>query len=314
MSLNDLAKKEMKLLVTGSLPVRQPSFLNWEANDKLTNQLIDEAVKQKNSQHIQNITQLKSWMQKLSLLVKFKGNYNFTRQIEREMEDGSRLQFIWNTTNEWQQLSMVLDKKYKNASWLNAETGSIYAVDLKHVQYVLPPYSSIMLFAGTKNSIPDHLLSKLNPTVYEAKEVLSINKWDIQSGLSMVKDTTLFDWRDNTRFKYSSEDGVYKSSFVIDILDKSATYFIDLGKVCFTAEIMINEKQVGHRIFAPFNLDITNFIKSGKNTIEIRVTPGQLNDFIGEAVRGNKNYNAFKGKQNDLMSAGLIGPVHILKQ
>ena len=314
-SLNDLAKKGMKLLITGSLPVKQPSFLNWEANDKLTNQLIEEAVKLKNSDHLQDITKLNSWLQKLSTTVKFKDNYDFTRQIEREMEDGSRLQFIWNKTNEWQQLSLSLDKKYNNASWLDAETGSIYKIeDLKKVQYNLPPYSSIILFAGTKNTIPDHQFSELSPSVYKAKEVLSINKWDVQSGISIVKDTTLFDWRDNARFKYSSEEGVYKSSFVIDNLNRGASYFIDLGKVCFTAEVMINEKLAGHRIFSPFSLNITNFIKSGKNSIEVRVTPSQLNYFIGEAAHGNKVYNAYKGKQNDLMSEGLFGPVRVLMQ
>lgn len=89
-SISELAKKGMKFLVTGSLPVRQPSFLNWEANDKLTNQLIEKSVKQKNSMQITDIAQLNSWLQKLSKAVKFRSNYNFTRQIDREMEDGSR--------------------------------------------------------------------------------------------------------------------------------------------------------------------------------------------------------------------------------
>ena len=77
---------------------------------------------------------------------------------------------------------------------------------------------------------------------------------------------------------------------------------------------MINEKLAGHRIFSPFSLNITNFIKSGKNSIEVRVTPSQLNYFIGEAAHGNKVYNAYKGKQNDLMSEGLFGPVRVLMQ
>jgi hypothetical protein len=313
--INELAKKGMKLLVSGSMPDKQPSFLNWEANDKLTNQLIAEAVKQKNSKHIQDIVQMGNWLHKLSRTVKFNGSYDFTRQIEREMEDGSRIEFIWNKSNDWQHLSLDLNEKYKNAGWLNAETGSIYSVDdLRHVQYNLPPYSSILLFAGTKSNLPENLLSKPEPTVYKAEVVLSINQWDVQSGTTTVKDTSLFDWRESARFKYSSEEGIYKSSFVIDKMEPSATYLIDLGKVCFTAEVLINDKLIGHRIFSPYSLDITKSVTSGKNSIEIKVTPSQLNGFIGEAFRGNKNFNMFKGKQNDLMSAGLIGPVNILKQ
>ncbi len=122
------------------------------------------------------------------------------------------------------------------------------------------------------------------------------------------------DWRDNISFRFSSQEGVYKSFFQIDEIDPHATYLIDLGKVYFTAEVMINDKPVGHRIYAPYSIDITNYLKKRKNSIDVKVTPGQLNGFIGEAAHGNKLYNAYKGKQNDLTSAGLIGPVNILKQ
>jgi hypothetical protein len=313
-SINELAKKGMKFLATGSLPVRQPSFLNWEVNDKLTNQLMEEAVKQKNSRHIQNLNELTGWVKQLYKPIKFNVYYTFTRQIERDMDDGSRIQFIWNKSNDWQPVSLTLDKKYKNASWMNVETGAIYPVaNIKNAQYVIPPYSSIILFAGTKINIADNLLNKPEPAVYKAKEVLNINRWNVQTDTISVKDTSLFDWRENPRFKFSSQEGIYKSSFQLDEIDPGATYLIDLGKVYFTAEVVINDKPVGHRIYAPYSLDITDFIKKGKNSIEVRVTPGQLNGFIGEATHGNKIYNAFKGKQNDLMSAGLVGPVYILK-
>jgi hypothetical protein len=314
-SLNELAKKGMKFIATGTLPVRQPSFFNWEVNDKLTDQLMEEAVRQKNSRHIQDINEMTGWVKKLYRSIGFNGCYTFTRQIEREMNDGSRIQFIWNRSNDWQPVSLTLDKKYKNACWMNAETGAIYpVVDIKNVQYVIPPCSSIILYAGTGANIADNLLNKPEPAVYKAKNVLNISKWDVQTGTISVKDTSLFDWRENTRFKFSSREGIYKSSFQLDEIDPGATYLIDLGKVYFTAEVVINGKPAGHRIFAPYSLDITKFIKKGKNSIEVRVTPGQLNGFIGEAAKGDKLYNAFKGKQNNLMAAGLVGPVNILKQ
>ena len=62
MNISELAKKGMKFLATGSLPVRQPSFLNWEGNDRLTKQLIEGAVRQKNSKHIQDLTEFTHWV------------------------------------------------------------------------------------------------------------------------------------------------------------------------------------------------------------------------------------------------------------
>ncbi|MNF95480.1 hypothetical protein D3C84_782370 [compost metagenome] len=62
---------------------------------------------------------------------------------------------------------------------------------------------------------------------------------------------------------------------------------------------------------APYLLDITSFLQSGINQIEVRVTTGQLNGFIGNAKNGDKRYNQFKDKEDIIMSAGLIGPVVI---
>jgi len=39
-----------------------------------------------------------------------------------------------------------------------------------------------------------------------------------------------------------------------------------------------------------------------------------LNGFIGKAKRSDKQYAQFKGRENQLMSAGLIGPVKIISE
>ncbi|MEZ2337370.1 MULTISPECIES: hypothetical protein [unclassified Mucilaginibacter] len=49
----------------------------------------------------------------------------------------------------------------------------------------------------------------------------------------------------------------------------------------------------------------------GGNKIEIRVATGQLNSFIGKAKSGDQRYLQFKASDDQVMSAGLIGPVTI---
>ena len=135
------------------------------------------------------------------------------------MDDGSRIQFIWNKDSIWQPVSLTLDKKYKNAYWMNAETGTIIPVeDLKDVKFVIPAYSSVLLFASTKTNIAANLLGEPEPAAYKAKEVLKISRWDVQAGTVSIKDTSLFDWRENARFEFSSVEGIYKSSFQLDEL------------------------------------------------------------------------------------------------
>ncbi|MBS1521377.1 MAG: hypothetical protein JST50_10300 [Bacteroidetes bacterium] len=309
--INQLAGQGMRLLATGVLPGKQPSFLNWKVNDKKTEAYIQAALKTKNSRYIQDANGLRSWISDLPLLIKFKRDYSFTRQAEREMSDGSRMHFIWNKSNNWQTVSIALDKKYRTSYWLDATTGTVTKNNGFLVSYQLPPFGSVLLFASTNNRADQSVAKGSGPTVDPGRQLLSIDKWNIKVDSLQLKDASLFDWKADSLLKFSSANGIYTSSFQWQQGNAGKHFFLDLGKVCYTAEVYINNVYVGKRIFAPYLFDITGFLKTGANTIEVRITPGQLNGFIAKAKNGDFRYRQFKGKEDRLMSAGLIGPVVI---
>jgi len=57
---------------------------------------------------------------------------------------------------------------------------------------------------------------------------------------------------------------------------------LDLGRVKELADVRINGKQAGVLWYAPFRTDITGYVKSGVNTIEIAVTNTWVNRLIGD--------------------------------
>ena len=122
----------------------------------------------------------------------------------------------------------------------------------------------------------------------------------------------MFDWRTNEQLKYSSAEGVYTTRFQWTTPVSSSHYYIDLGNVSFVATVFVNGKPVGTRVFAPYLLDFTSFLIQGSNEMGIRVTTGQLNGYIGKAKQGDPHYRQFNNKDDQLMSAGLIGPVKII--
>lgn len=310
-AVNTLASRGMNFIATGALPTRQPSFFNWQENDKKTAQLITAALKNKNSKYSRNDNEWSSWIKGLNQSVAFNGQYHFTRQAQRDMSDGSRIQFIWNKTNQWQMLSLTLDKKYISSYWMNAVDGTIVRNSGSTVTYQMPPYGSAILYASTKNTADDNALSNAPAPADRTKAILSLNQWNIKADSIEIKDSPLFDWKENNQLKYSSAEGVYTSSFQWNNTDTATHYYLDLGKVFFTAEVYINSKFAGKRIFSPYLLDITPFLQQGTNNIEVRVTTGQLNGFIGKARNGDSRYKQFKGKEDQVMSAGLVGPVLI---
>ncbi len=310
-----LAKEGMNLLAIGDLPDKQPSFLDWEKNDEQTKQQIISAVNELNSIHIQQENELSSWMKGLNRPVKYNDEYNFIRTLQREMNDGSRIQFIWNKSDGSHPISLTLDDKFENAYWLNAETGVVTRVEgKKEANYILPPYSTIVLYASTSPKIERILLPDDEPVIFGSNEVLKLENWNLTAGDISIQDTSLFNWKNHEQLKFSSEEGIYKTSFQIEKLNKKESYFIDLGKVYFTAEIFINNKPVGKRLFAPYSFNITSFLQKGENIIEVRITPGQLNGLIGEAKKGNPRYKIFLRNENSLLSGGLVGPVKLYKK
>jgi hypothetical protein len=306
-----LSSKGMHLLATGVLPSKQPSFLNWKQNDLKTAQSISLALKSKNSIYIQSEKELYKGLKHLNQSVKFKDSYHFTRQAQREMTDGSRIHFIWNKSNQWQTMVLTLDKQFKSSFWMNAETGTLTKNEGATIQYRMAPYGSVILFASTTTNEDLSQLSTLPILADIEKEILSINQWNIKADTIEIKESPLFDWKTNEKLKFSSAEGIYNSNFQWQPTNSSQRYFLDLGSVCYTAEVFINGKYVGNRIFAPYLFDVTSYLQSGINQIEVRVTTGQLNGFIGNAKNGDKRYVQFKGKENEIMSAGLIGPVVI---
>lgn len=312
--INTLAAGGMNLLTVGALPIKQPSYLNWQVNDEKTAQLMATAAKQKNSHHIRQGKDAADWFQSLSQPVKFAGTFGFTRQMQREMSDGSRIQFLWNKSDQWQTISLTLAKKYASSYWLNAETGAITQANGAAITYRIAPYNSVILYASTKKTVPVNRLTTTPGLADGGTVIAQLTTWAIQADSLMVKESPLFDWKTRADFRFTSAEGVYTASFQLTTKKSSAHYFLDLGKVYFTAEVTINGKAAGRRIYAPYRLDITPLIQAGTNQIEVRVTPTELNGYIGKAKTGDTRYRQFKTKADQIMSAGLEGPVRLLEK
>jgi hypothetical protein len=146
----------------------------------------------------------------------------------------------------------------------------------------------------------------------------------------------LTDWSQHadTGIKYYSGTAVYKQTF--DLPDrKGKTLFLDLGKVKNMARVRLNGKDLGVAWTAPWQVDITNAVKSKGNRLEIEVVNLWTNRLIGDEqlpddgihggrfpewltegkarTSGRLTFATFKhyNKNSPLQESGLIGPVKI---
>ncbi len=114
------------------------------------------------------------------------------------------------------------------------------------------------------------------------------NDWTVffnpaSSGPGEVKFRKLQDWTKNSipGIKYYSGTAVYKRNFQLKPSGKRV--LIDLGNPDFIAKVFVNGRDAGIVWCSPWQLDITDYIKKGENTLEIHVANSLVNRMIYDA-------------------------------
>jgi hypothetical protein len=117
--------------------------------------------------------------------------------------------------------------------------------------------------------------------------------------------------------KYFSGTATYTKSFTLPKgLRAGAPLWLDLGAVGDVAEVRVNGVSVGTAWHAPYRLDISQAVKKGRNSLEIRVANLWVNRLVGDAQPNAQKitfttlptYTA----EAPLRPSGLIGPVTLL--
>jgi hypothetical protein len=103
---------------------------------------------------------------------------------------------------------------------------------------------------------------------------------------------------------------VYKTNLVIE--DKTKFRWMDLGKAFGVCELLINGENAGVRWYGKRAFPIGNFIRNGKNAIEVRVTTTAGNYLKSLKDNAVGQYWTNQGRTiQPIQSIGLAGPVTI---
>jgi hypothetical protein len=103
-----------------------------------------------------------------------------------------------------------------------------------------------------------------------------------------------------TGLTYFVGSASYEKDF--ELADEFANHdvVLDCGSVGVVAEVWLNEQKVGERLWEPFSLNVTPFLRSGQNRLKIVVTNSS------DALRTNPD------RLNVLDMNGLLGPVRLI--
>lgn len=206
----------------------------------------------------------------------------------------------------------------KNAQLWNSVTGERFRLPVERMGdeaitiplYMHPRESYFVVVTDKEEDLP--IVSWYKPS--DVFEVID-GSWEVHfdekyGGPGTVLFDKLHDWTTSTdlRIKYYSGTAVYKKRIFCDPGDDAL--YLDLGNPGFVARVFVNSVDAGVVWCSPWNLEITKYLKTGENELEIHVANSLINRMIydsslPEDERVTYAYPSIVSSNDKLVPSGL---------
>lgn len=129
-------------------------------------------------------------------------------------------------------------------------------------------------------------------------------------------------WKDldlSAEGKAFSGTAKYSATFIVDKIDPKKEYSLHLGKVDMIAEVSVNGKKIATLWCEPYKTEnISEYLKSGKNELQIEVTSTWFNRLVYDQSlpeKDRKTWTMFGPQKNEkLRESSLLGDVKIISR
>jgi hypothetical protein len=240
------------------------------------------------------------------------------------------IDFYWvnNRNTRTEDLEVTFRVEGKSAEIWHPETGKIeqasYYIANGLTRVPLHLESSDAVFVVFRNKAKETSRTITRPT---EKQLTVINgTWNLsfqanRGAPAQITLNSLTPWNENpdNGVKYFSGTGTYTNTINApeDWFKEKTQIWLDLGTVKNLAEVTVNGKSLGIVWKFPFRVNITEALKQGDNTLEVKVTNLWVNRLIGDQQPGVTNKityttQAFYRADSPLHPSGLLGPVQLL--
>jgi len=132
--------------------------------------------------------------------------------------------------------------------------------------------------------------------------------WTSQAGELTAQETMpVGDWRDHG-LQHFSGIGIYETEIDLGEIPSDTRVVIDLGRVAQSAEVEINDRSVGIVCLAPYRIDVTDAVQSGRNRLRISVA-NTLSNYYSRFEELKEAPVHAGGDTPERRVSGLLGPV-----
>ena len=148
---------------------------------------------------------------------------------------------------------------------------------------------------------------------------LTFDSGEIARGPSEpVRVDALFDWSrsNDPAIRFYSGAVKYRTTVSLEKRDASKRAVLSLGKAAEMAKVFVNGRYAGGVWTDPYTLDVTEFLQTGENVVEVEVVNTWVNRLVGDSALPEGKRKTFTSvnpytPDSPLKPSGLFGPVEI---
>ena len=248
--------------------------------------------------------------------------------VHRRLADGD-LYFVDNRNDRNEDVEATFRIQGKQAELWHADTGKIEPASFHianartTVPLRLEPWGTVFVVFRR----PVNASSRVLPRVIEEPIASVEGPWAIRfqenrGAPAEITQDKLSSWSESKDegVKYFSGTATYTKTVQAspNWFKPGVQLWINLGEVKNLAEVFVNGSSMGIAWKTPFRVDVTEAMRPGANTFEIKVTNLWVNRMIGDRqTEATKKYTftspTFYRADSPLLPSGLLGPVQIIR-
>lgn len=248
-------------------------------------------------------------------------------QVRKRILPGGRvLYFVFNSSCRTVKTVLTAEEKLSVAH-CDCETGSLFPAGSNGSwEWEFAPYRTEVFLLGAGSG------SISSAPAVPGREICRLDKWQIRP---LIKHSAGAD--DFKIEKVSARSKPVKpgdwapvlgrdfsgcAAYTADFEFKPGMRFLDLGEVCYSAEVRLNGKKVGLRLWKPYVFDLSPALRPGRNHLEVRVVNTLANAINADGIWETWQQFPFecyyerrqRGYEVESLPSGLYGPVTLLAE
>lgn len=287
-----------QLVLLGALPESVPGFYKLDENNARLTSALDELLAA-GALHIHDVAELRPALASLNRYLAHPVGDTTLRYVRR-IEGATEIRFIANQTAEPVSESLRLDPSSEHW-WFDPMSGDRWPVKRGDHEAVitLAGYESRLLVSGREISETSAPVM-CRPEVARASQ--AVTTWSVPE-----LGNQLVDWRSEP--EVVTRDAPLQHSATVNLDRQPSSMSLDLGLVHGVATVSVNGNQPMLVAAPPFQVDISDQVIAGSNSIVITVTQALRNHLISQGEAGDARYQQMAQFQGQYQAGGLIGPV-----